>query len=125
ADNNHSLDAQRTNVENMAEELEAPIAKHWELAVSSRRGKNLKRKDLNEAREMCRHDKNIKYLFLDRVNRLGREAAYLTHYMLDLELKYGVRIIFCDPSQVHLNGTDIRTFLKRVEKLVEAEAEND
>jgi len=125
ADNNHSLDAQRSNVDKMAVELDCQIVKRWEMAVSSKKGKNLKRKDLNEARAMCRYDKSIKYILLDRVNRLGREAQYLTYYMLQLEIDYGVRLIFCDPSQQELNGTDAKTFLKRVEKLVDAEQENE
>ncbi|MFZ2512824.1 MAG: recombinase family protein [Candidatus Saccharimonadales bacterium] len=125
AENNHSLDAQRSNVDKMALELNCQIVNRWEMAVSSRKGTNLKRKDLNEARNMCRHDKNIKYILLDRVNRLGREARYLTYYMLQLEIDYGVQLIFCDTSQQELNGTDAKTFLKRVEKLVDAENEND
>lgn len=125
AENNHSLDAQRTNIDSMAIELNATIVGRWEMAVSSRKGKNLKRKDLNQARQQCRFNKNIKYIFLDRVNRLGREAKYLTFYMLDLELNYGVQLIFCDPSQKELNGTDPKTFLKIVEKLVEGELENE
>lgn len=125
ADNNHSLDAQRTSIDNMAIELNAEIVHRWEMAISSRKGKNLKRKDLNEAKHLCRFNNKIKYIFLDRVNRLGREAKYLTFYMLDLELNYGVQLIFCDPSQQGLNGTDPKTFLKIVEKLVEGEVEND
>jgi hypothetical protein len=125
ADNNHSLVAQRTNIDVMAVELEAEIIRRWEMAVSSRKGKNLKRKDLVEAKQLCRFNKNIKYILLDRVNRLGREAQYLTFYMLDLEINHGVRVIFCDPSQQELNGTDPKTFLKRVEKLVEGELENE
>ena len=125
ADNNHSLDAQRTSIDNMAIELDSKIVHRWEMAVSSRKGKNLKRKDLNEAKQLCRFNKKIKYIFLDRVNRLGREARYLTYYMLELEIKYDVHLIFCDPSQQELNGTDPKTFLKRVEKLVDAEVEND
>jgi hypothetical protein len=125
ADNNHSLDAQRSSVDRMAEELECQISHRWEMAVSSRKGKNLRRVDLNEAKAMCKVDKDIKYILLDRVNRLGREAKYLTFYMLDLELNHGIQLIFCDPLQQKLNGTDPKTFLRRVEKLVEAEDENE
>lgn len=125
ADNNHSLFAQRTNIDVVASEYEATIVQRWEMAVSSRKGKNLKRKDLKEAMQLCRFNKNIKYIFLDRVNRLGREAKYLTWYMLELDIKYGVQLIFCDPSQRELNGTDPKTFLKIVEKLVEGELENE
>lgn len=77
ADNNHSLDAQRTNIDDMAEILDCTIIKRWELATSSRKGKNIKRKDLKEAKQECRNDRSIKHIFLDRVNRLGREAEYL------------------------------------------------
>jgi site-specific DNA recombinase len=125
ADNNHSLDAQRTSVDKMAEELGVEITHRWEMAISSRRGKNLKRIDLKEAKAMCKRDKDIAYILLDRVNRLGREAKYLTFYMLELEFDHEVQLIFCDSSQQQLNGTDPKTFLKRVEKLVDAEEENE
>jgi hypothetical protein len=45
--------------------------------------------------------------------------------MLKLDLDHGVQLIFCDPSQKNLNGTDPKTFLKIVEKLVEGEMENE
>ncbi len=121
----NSLDIQGINVQSMADELGVPIVKKWALHTSSKKGKNLKRKDLVEAKNLCKSNKNIKYILFDRVNRLGREAKYLTFYMLDLEINLGVQLIFCDPSQKTLNGTDPNTFLKRVEKLVQGEMENE
>jgi len=126
AENNHSLDAQRTSIDKMADGLGCTIIQRWEMHISSRKGKNLKRRDLNEAMALCKFDKSIKYILLDRVNRLGREAVYLTYYMLDLKFKFGVQLIFCDPSQQELNDADDpKAFLKIVEKLVQAEQEND
>lgn len=46
--------------------------------------------------------------------------------MLELKFKYKVQLIFCDPSQRELNkADDPKTFLKIVEKLVEAEQDNE
>ncbi len=124
-ENNHSLDAQRTSTDRMARQLNAEILQRWEMAVSSKKGRNLKRKDLNEAMKICIQNKSIRYIFLDRVNRLGREVKYLTWYKLELELKHNVQLIFCDPSQQKLNGIDAESFGKFVQKLVEAEQENE
>ena len=125
AENNHSLEAQRNSVDKMAKELGVEIIQRWEMAISSKKGKTLNRKDLNEAKLLCRANKNIRYILFDRVNRFGRDAKHLTRYKLDLELDYDVQLIFCDPSQHKLNGTDARAFSKFVEKLSEAEEENE
>ena len=56
-----------------------------------------------------------------RIRHMELDAQLAT----DLEIHYGVQLIFCDPSQQSLNGADPKTFLKRVEKLVEGELENE
>jgi DNA invertase Pin-like site-specific DNA recombinase len=109
----------------MAETLGVEILERWEMAVSSKKGSNLKRRDLQEAMTMCKKHKDIKYILFDRVNRLGREARYLTLYRLELEIKHNVELIFCDPGQQRLNGTTAESFRRFVEKIVEAEQENE
>ncbi len=67
-----NLDPQIERVNKTAEYLETEIVRRWELAVSSRKGKNVKRKDLLEMRDFCRHNRRVKYLIVDEVDRFMR-----------------------------------------------------
>lgn len=73
-----SLEAQETRVNECAAYLDAEIKQLWSLDTSSRKGKNLARKDLNEMYDCCKHDKSIKYIIVDEADRFMRsmEEAY-------------------------------------------------
>jgi site-specific DNA recombinase len=88
-----SLDAQEVRVYECAEFLDAKIEKLWSLDTSSRKGKNLARKDLNEMYETCKRDKSIKYIIVDEADRFMRsmEEAYwwkVQLQMIDVRLAY-------------------------------------
>lgn len=119
----HSLEAQRSNVDKKAGEMNSSIIKYWEVIRSSKAGKNISRRDLEEILRFCRQNKNIKYLFIDRVNRLMREMMYMIHYIVELEI-LGVKVIFCDPSQQHLNGSDQLSKLMLIIEAFKSEQEN-
>ena len=64
-----------------AEDIQVEIPKEywWSGSVSSKRGTNLKRKDLNAALDACKKDKSIKYAIVDEPDRFMRsidEAMY-------------------------------------------------
>src|SRR5437868_14536002 len=67
-----NLDPQIERVNKAADFLEATIVRRWELAISSRKGKNIKRKDLLEMYEFCKANKRVKYLIVDEVDRFMR-----------------------------------------------------
>ncbi len=67
-----NLDPQIERVNKAATFLNAEIIKRWEIAASSRKGKNIRRKDLLEMRELCRRNKRVKYLIVDEVDRFMR-----------------------------------------------------
>jgi len=88
-----SLDAQEVRVNECANYLDADIKQLWSLDTSSRKGKNLARKDLNEMYECCKHDKSIKYIIVDEADRFMRsmEEAYwwkVQFKMINVNLAY-------------------------------------
>ena len=88
-----SLDAQEARVNKCAQYLDVDIKQLWSLDTSSRKGKNLARKDLKEMYECCKHDKSIKYIIVDEADRFMRsmEEAYwwkVQFKMINVKLAY-------------------------------------
>lgn len=70
-----SLSAQETRINKVSLELfDCQILRTWSLDISSRKGKNYKRKDLEEMLKYCKEDKRIKYLFVDEHDRYMRSV---------------------------------------------------
>ena len=67
-----NLEPQEERILRAADILDSELVKTWKLAISSRKGKNLKRKDLLEMHEYCRRYKSVKYLIVDEVDRFMR-----------------------------------------------------
>jgi DNA invertase Pin-like site-specific DNA recombinase len=87
--NEGNLVPQQENVQRTADILGVDLMKVWALAVSSRKGKNLKRKDLIEMLEYCKRFKSVKYLIVDEVDRFMRsieEYAGITEELTRLLL---------------------------------------
>lgn len=73
-----SLEAQEVRVYECAAYLNTVIEKLWSLDTSSRKGKNVARKDLKEMLAFCKKNKLIKYIIVDEADRFMRslEEAY-------------------------------------------------
>lgn len=67
-----NLEPQEERILKAAEILDCEIVKWWKLAVSSRKGKNTKRKDILEMYEYCKRYKSVKLLIVDEVDRFMR-----------------------------------------------------
>ena len=94
-----NLVPQQENVQKAANVLGVDLVKVWALAVSSRKGKNLKRKDLIEMLDYCKRYKSVKYLIVDEVDRFMRSIE--AYYWWKMEFKrINVRL-------VHANRPDI------------------
>lgn len=119
----HSLEAQNSSTTHMAESMNVEIVRSWSIVQSSNKGKNIKRKDLQEILAYCKGHRRVKYLFLDRVNRLMREMMAMVHYIVELEAM-GVKVMFCDPTQQYLNGNDQLSRLMLIIEGFKAEQEN-
>jgi len=120
----HSLDAQLKNVQMKADQLGVEIVKEWSGVLSSRKGKNFGRKDLEEMLAYCKSNKQVKYVLVDMVNRLMREMKVMIYYIVMFE-QLGVKIVFCDPSQEHLNRDGHMSQLMLALEGFKSEADND
>lgn len=67
-----SLEAQEVRVNECAAYLEAEIMKFWSLDTSSRKGKNIARKDLHQMFQYCKSHRKIKYIIVDEADRFMR-----------------------------------------------------
>lgn len=120
----HSLDAQESSTERMARDMGLEIVKAWRIVQTSNRGKNFGRKDMEEMLALCKRNRKIKYLLIDFVNRLMREAEVLIYYKV-LFNQLGVQLIFCDPKQHNLNSGDQYSKLMLYLEAFTAEQDNE
>jgi site-specific DNA recombinase len=99
-----SLNAQEVRINKVATELfDCEILKTWSLDISSRKGKNFKRKDLEEMLAYCKKDKRIKYLFVDEHDRYMRSVD--EYYMWKGRFLYesGVTLVIAAKPELALN----------------------
>ncbi len=120
---NHSLSRQNESVMSMAEKLNVVIPHNyiWSGSVSSKRGKNMKRKDLNEIYETCKRDKLIKYVIVDEPDRFMRSIGEAFAW----EEKFrecNVRVMYTDEE---LNSDNASGRLLRFLKYFQAEGSNE
>lgn len=121
---NNSLNRQRDAVLKAAEDLNVIIPDDgwWSGSVSSKRGTNLGRKDLQEMLERCEKDKRIKYIIVDEPDRFMRsidEAAYFEVMFREL----GVKVWYA--SDPDLNKGDLASKLLKFTKYLSAEGSNE
>ena len=79
--------------------LNAEIVEWWRLAVSSRKGKNLKRKDLLEMLAFCKRYKSIKYLIIDEPDRFMRSISEYYWWKVEFQ-RAGVQLRFANRPEV-------------------------
>ena len=118
---NNSLNTQDKKVREIAKDYNAEIVKVWSHQVSSKRGKNVERKDLQEMMEFCDKNKGIKYLFISEPDRFMRAADEAIWAEVEFRRRK-VEIIFSDPM---LNGGDMQSRLQRYLRYYAAEGSNE
>ena len=118
---NNSLNTQDKKVRELARDYNAEIVNVWSHQVSSKRGKNVNRRDLREMMEFCDKHKKIKYLFISEPDRLMRETDAAIWTEVEFRRR-GVEIIFSDPF---LNGGDMQSRLQRFLRYYAAEGSNE
>lgn len=121
---NNSLNRQRAAVIEAAEKLGVVIPDDgwWSGSVSSKRGTNVGRKDLEGMIERCKKDKRIKYVIVDEPDRFMRsidEAAYFEVTFRQL----GVTVWYA--SDPELNKGDLASKLLKFTKYLSAEGSNE
>ena len=118
---NNSLKTQDKDVHHLAEQYNAELVRVWSGQASSKRGRNLSRKDLKEMIEYCDKHKEIKYLFVTVPDRLARSTEEGFWFVVELR-KRGVKIIFSDDKY---NSDDSFGNLMRAFGFFAGEASNE
>ncbi len=72
----------------------------WVGVHSSKKGKNIYRKDLLEMKEMCKKYKRIRYIFVSVPDRLMRSLAEANHFEVELD-RLGVKIVFTETPELN------------------------
>jgi DNA invertase Pin-like site-specific DNA recombinase len=121
---NNSLNRQREAVLRSATELGVLVPENYWFSgsVSSKRGTNVNRKDLQAMVELCKKDKRIKYVIVDEPDRFMRsidEAAYFEVTFRQL----GVTVWYA--SDPELNKGDLSAKLLKFTKYLSAEGSNE
>ncbi len=119
---NGSLPRQRANVLKEAERLGVTIKYWFSGSVSSKRGKNLKRKDLVEIIELCKKDKRIKYIIIDELDRFMRSMLELGYFWTTFN-SLGVKVVFA--SQPDLRADTAADTLMLMLEAYKAEGSNE
>ncbi|NLA42884.1 recombinase family protein [Candidatus Saccharibacteria bacterium] len=121
---NRSLERQRDAVTGAALKLGVTIPKDawWSGSVSSKRGKNIKRKDIAEMIEYCKKNKAVKYLIVDEPDRFMRSTKEAMYFEQVFEL-IGVKIWYA--SDDDLNSDNMSGKLMKFMKYFVAEGSNE
>lgn len=121
---NNSLNRQRQSVVAAAERLGVEIADDgwWSGSVSSKKGNNLKRKDIQEMLEYCERNKSITYLIVDEPDRFMRSIDEALYLEMEFKLR-GVKVWYA--SDDVLNSDDMTAKLMKFMKYFVAEGSNE
>ena len=121
---NNSLTRQQKAVRAAAEKLGAEIPEdgQWSGSVSSKAGKNVKRKDLQEMLDYCKKHRRVKWLIVTEPDRFMRSIKEAYYFEIEFE-KLGVKIYYaCDES---LNNGDLMSKFQGFVKYFQAESSNE
>ncbi len=121
---NNSLSRQRHNVIIRAEKLDVIIPDDgwWSGSVSSKRGTNINRKDLQEMLERCRQNRRIEYIIVDEVDRFMRSMLEIGYYLVEFK-RLGVTVVFA--SQPNLKTDTAANTLMLMLEAFKAEGSNE
>jgi hypothetical protein len=121
---NHSLSRQRDAVIKAAQELNVKIPDDawWSGSVSSKRGTNVNRKDLQEITERIKKDKRFKFVIVDEPDRFMRSINEAAYFEVSFELM-GVQVWYA--SDPELNKGDLASKLLKFTKYLSAEGSNE
>lgn len=117
-----SLEAQEIRVYQCAEYLDTQIEKLWSLDTSSRKGKNVARKDLNEMFEYCKQHKAIKYIIVDEADRFMRDMKTAYWWKVQFEL-IGVSLAYASMPEI-THEEDPMAVMREMMGFFQAEASN-
>ena len=117
-----NLEPQKERIIKAAEYLNVEVVQWWELAVSSRKGKNVKRKDLKEMLEFCKRHRVVKYLIIDEVDRFMRSISEYYWWKQEFQ-NIGVQLRHANRPDV--NPEDDRSVFDELIDVYRAESSNN
>ena len=119
---NGSLTRQELSVKKAALELNVDLLKIWSGDVSSKKGENVKREDLEEMLDMCKKEKRIKYVIIDELDRFMRSMLEIGYFLVRFN-EHGVKIVFA--SQPNLKTDRAADTLMLILEAFKAEGSNE
>lgn len=119
---NNSLSRQAISVSAAAEKLGAEIIRVWSGSVSSKAGTNVNRKDLDEMLELCKQNRQIKYVIIDELDRFMRSILEIGYFLV-LFKNLDVKVVFA--SQPNLNTDNAANTLMLMLEAYKAEGSNE
>ena len=119
---NNSLNRQNDEVNRLAEALGVKLVKTWSGSVSSKKGSNLARKDLQEMLEFCRKHKSVKYAIFDEPDRFMRSIEEMLYFIVEFK-QLGVDVKFA--AKPELSTKDAKDTLLLVLEAFKAEGSNE
>jgi hypothetical protein len=118
-----SLEAQEKRVYDAAQFLGADIEKFWSLSVSSRKGKNFKRRDLHEMLAYAKQFKRVQYIIVDEVDRFMRGIDEFYYWKLRFREEAGAKLIYAAKPGLTARD-DIYSAFEEMIDVFKAEASN-
>lgn len=120
---NGSIPRQEASVLAAAEKLDVKIIRNWSGSVSSKAGTNIKRKDLLEMLDVCKHNKRIKFAIFDEYDRYMRSVNEGPYFEV-LFQQLGVKVWYASESDT-FNGDDAMAKFMRSMSAFKAEGSNE
>lgn len=117
-----SLQAQEVRVNECAKQLNVDIKQLWSLDTSSRKGKNIARKDLNEMFECCKKDKSIDYIIVDEADRFMRSIKEAYWWKVQFE-NIGVYLAYANMPEI-THEEDPMAVMREMMAFFQAEVSN-
>jgi len=118
----NSLARQEQSVRKAADELGVVVTKFWSGSVSSKKGSNVDRKDLEEMLVECKRNPNIKYAIFDELDRFMRSMLEIGYFFIQFK-QLGVQIKFA--SQPNLKTDTAADTLLLMLEAFKAEGSNE
>ncbi|HEY3991665.1 MAG TPA: recombinase family protein [Ktedonobacteraceae bacterium] len=119
----NSLEAQEQRVYDAAAYVGADIEKFWSLNVSSRKGKNFKRKDLHEMLAYARQYKRVQYIIVDEVDRFMRSVDEFYYWKVRFREEASAQLVYAAKPSLAFKD-DLYSLFEEMIDVFKAESSN-
>lgn len=122
-----SMEVQDENAHKTADYLNADLVKVWESkGVSSRQGKNLTRKDLNEMLAYAKANKKVKFVIVDIADRFMRGGLKEHYYWSGrFDFEAGAKLVYAQKLHLYEQADTPMADFEEVMDVMRAKSSND